>query len=259
MYPERIVCLGAEFPDILDRLGVLDRVVGISAYTEGPAKALSIPKVSGFRHGNVQRILDRRPDLVLLTSTVQTHLADELAGKGVPLLHLYPHRFHDMIQSVRLLGNVVNRAGAAEALIAGWEEELFRVRELALRQAFHPRVYFEEWMDPMICGTGWVSDLVETAGGIDVFAQRSRAGRRAAERVVTPEEVIAEDPDVILVSWCGKPMVKEEMLARPGWNQIRAVQHDAIVEMPFTILQCGPGLMDSLERLRTIMSQVAPR
>lgn len=259
MYPERIVCLGAEFPDILDRLGVLDRVVGISAYTEGPPDALKIPKVSGFRHGNVQRILERRPDLVLLTSTVQTRLADALAGHGVPLLHLYPHRFHDMIQSVRLLGNVVNRPDAAESLIAGWEEEVAKLVSVARRKSFRPRVYFEEWMDPLICGTGWVSDLVEMAGGVDIFAERSRAGKRALERVVTSEAVLAQDPDLILVSWCGKPMRKDEILARPGWDRIRAVQADAIVEIPFTILQCGPTLLDNLRTLPKILSQVEPR
>lgn len=254
MYPARIVCLGAELPDIFHRLGVLDRVVGISAYTDWPPEALSLPKVSGFRHGSARRILQADPDLVILTSGVQQPLAKELAGNGVPLLHLYPHRLVDMFSTVRLLGRLVDEAARADALVAEWQTVVASYEERGRTRSRRPRVYFEEWMDPLIAGIGWVSDLIELAGGEDVFRARALEGRSAAGRRLTPSDVTDARPDVILASWCGKPLIRDEILGRPGFGEIPAVAHDAVVEIPASILQCGPRLMDLLPVLEEIIA-----
>ncbi len=246
MYPARIVCLGAELPDIFHRLGCLDRVVGISAYTDWPPEALAIPKVSGFRHGRARPILAVEPDLVILTSTVQQSLAQELAGHGVPLLHLYPHRLADMFQTVRLLGRLADRSEAADRLADGWAADAAQWEARRASDPHPPRVYFEEWMDPLVAGTGWVSDLVELAGGRDVFRSTATSGRSAAGRTVTPEQVQAEAPELIFASWCGKPLDRPALMGRPGWDTVPAVAQDAVVELPPAILQCGPRLMDQI-------------
>ncbi len=257
MYPERIVCLGAELPDIFQRLGCLDRVVGISAYTDWPPEALTIKKVSGFRHGRARPILAMEPDLIILTSTVQQPLAAELAGHGVPILHLYPHRLADMFQTVRLLGNLVDRAAAADALVSDWMRTAARWQERRDACAHPLPVYFEEWMDPLIAGTGWVSDLIELAGGRDVFRAVAVDGRTAANRTVTPEQVLDREPQLIFASWCGKPFDRAALESRPGWSALPAVAHGAVVELPPTILQCGPRLMDILDELHAHISQAA--
>ncbi|MGC8487358.1 MAG: ABC transporter substrate-binding protein [Clostridia bacterium] len=249
MYPARIVCLGAELPDIFHRLGALDRVVGISAYTDWPPEALTIPKVSGFRHGSARRILQTHPDLVILTSGVQKPLAEELAGHGVPLLHLYPHRLEDMFSTVRLLASLVGEAARAEVMVEAWRAVVVSYEERSRMRDRRPRVYFEEWMDPLIAGIGWVSDLIELAGGEDIFRTRALEGRSAAGRTLTPDAVVAACPDVILASWCGKPLNRAELVGRPGFSEIPAVARDAVVEIPPSILQCGPRLMDLLPDL----------
>jgi iron complex transport system substrate-binding protein len=115
-------------------------------------------------------------------------------------------------------------------------------------------VYFEEWDDPMISGIGWVSELVEAAGGIDVFADR-RSGKSARDRFVTAEEVIRQEPDIIIGSWCGKKFRAEKLASRPGFDDIPAVQCGALYEIKSPlILQPGPAaLTDGLAALRAII------
>ena len=256
-YPERIVCLAAEIPGILAELGALDRVVGISAYTTYPQEALTIPKVSGFQHGSVARILAQKPDVVIVTSMVQQKLAAGLAERGASIVHLNPHRLEDLFNNVQLLGAIVGEAQRALALVNHLYAEIEAVRRVAsesLRR--RPRVYFEEWMDPLIAGVGWVSDLIEAAGGTDVFRERSLAGRQARDRTVTREEWIAAQPDIIVASWCGKPFQPEQILARPQAHTVPAVQTGRVYEMDATILECGIRLVDRLHDLVRIIQEV---
>lgn len=248
-YPERIVCLAAEIPGILHALGSLDRVVGISAYTTGPEEALSLPKVSGFEHGSVDRILQVNPDVAILTSGVQQKLAVALGERGVTVIHLHPHRLHDLYQHVRLLGALVGESTRAEALAKQLEGEVESVRHTTHTLPRHPLVYFEEWMDPLMTGIGWVSDLIEAAGGIDIFRERSLSGRQSKDRVVAPEEWIEAQPDIFLASWCGKPFDLESVKERCGADTVPALQHNAVHEVDGSILQCGVALIDRLHEL----------
>ena len=155
---------------------------------------------------------------------------------------------------ILLLGRLVGQEAKAAALVADHRAHLDAVRERCARTA-RPRVYFEEWPDPMISGIRWVSELIGIAGGQDVFAERSH-GKLAKERFVQPEDVIAARPDVILGSWCGKPVDKEAIRTRAGWANLPAVRNDAIHEIPSVlILQPGPAcLSDGLDMLARILS-----
>lgn len=255
VFPERIVCLAAEIPEILFELGALDRVVGISAYTTRPEAALHLPKVSGFQHGSVDRIMQQRPELVILTSGVQKELAGKLAAAGAALLHLNPHRLDDLFANVRLLGNLVGEPLRAKALCERMQADVADVRRQAEALPRRPSVYFEEWMDPILCGTGWVSDLIEIAGGTDVFREQSVVGRATAARVVTEAAWANAAPDIMLASWCGKPFDEQVVFARPGSNAVPAVRDGRVYELDGTILQCGPMLMDSLREIHRIIAR----
>ena len=254
MYPERIVCLAAEVPEMLAAVGALDRVVGISAYTTRPAEALGLPKVSGFSHGSVERILSVRPDLAITTSLVQRGLASELMGRGVPVLHLCPQRFDQVLDSILVVAGAVGRGASGEALVDRLRAEAATVRAAAAGLPRRPRVYFEEWDDPLLHGIAWVSDLIEMAGGRDVFRERSLASPRADGRVLRPEEVLERDPEIVLASWCGKPFDRAALEARPGWSAMAAVRSGRVYALDSTVLQAGPMLLDSL---RTIAGIVA--
>ena len=259
MHPSRIVCLAAEIPEIFWRLGALDRVVGISAYTTRPAEALALPKVSGFQNGSAERIARAAPDLAILTSGVQRDLAAKLGEAGIAVLHLHPHRLSDMFAHIRLLGQIAGAAGRAESLCAELTAEVEAVRRAGAVLPRRPRVYFEEWMEPLICGAGWVSDLIEIAGGEDVFRERAVAGRAARERVVAPAEVAAADPELILASWCGRPFAADALMERPGARDTAAVRARDVHEVSGEILQCGPMLVDALQEVHARVRACAER
>ncbi len=256
-YPTRIVSLAAEMPAILDALNALDRVVGISAYTTYPDQALSIPKVSGFEHGSVDRILAQQPDLVIATSTVQSKLAASLAERGATILHVNPHRLDDLYQNIALIGAVVGESQRAHELVQELQRQVDAVRQESRLVSARPRVYFEEWMDPQIAGIGWVSDLIEIAGGEDVFRERAISGRRAQDRVVTEEEWAQAAPDIMLFSWCGKPFQLETVLNRSMAHGVPAVRHGQLYAIDGSILECGPRLVDRVRELARIFRENA--
>jgi iron complex transport system substrate-binding protein len=117
---------------------------------------------------------------------------------------------------IRMIGAIVDIRERAQQLVDGLEARLAEARSLAERLPKRPRVFFEEWDDPLISGIGWVSELIEIAGGIDIFADRRNQGA-AKDRVVTVEEVVAREPDLIIGSWCGKKFRRERVAARPGY------------------------------------------
>lgn len=248
-FPERIICLAAETPEILYRLGALDKVVGISAYTTRPEQALGIEKVSGFKYGSSNRIMSLNPDLVILTSGVQKELAMKLAAAGATLLHFNPHRLNDLFDAISLLGNIVGKSKEAEILNQEIQSEIAMIQEQGNTLAVRPKVYFEEWMDPLICGTAWVSDLITIAGGEDVFREKSIQGRSSSDRTIAADDVVQMQPDVVLASWCGKPFEMSSFVTRQGYDDIPAVRNSEIYEVDSRILQFGPMLLDSLKEL----------
>jgi len=121
-------------------------------------------------------------------------------------------------------------------------------------------MYFEEWDEPMISGIGWVSELVEAAGGIDVVQDAGRTKERQGPHR-DAEAVIAARPDIVIGSWCGKKFVPAKFAARPGFDVIPAVRDGFLREIKSTlILQPGPAaLTDGLDALETIVAEWASR
>ena len=253
--PRRIVCLTEEPTEILYALGEGERVVGISAWTQRPPEARADkPIVSGFTGGNVERIAELEPDLVVGFSDIQAELASKLIARNLQVLIFNQRSIAEILDVVLVLGRIVGREARAESLIEGYRERLAEVRAQSAARSERPRVYFEEWMDPMISGIQWVSELIEIAGGEDVFADRAR-GKLAKERFVTAEEVVAARPDVIAASWCGKPVDKDQIRGRPGFDGVPAVADDRIHEIASEIiLQPGPAcLTDGLDALVAVL------
>ncbi|RMG96169.1 MAG: cobalamin-binding protein, partial [Deltaproteobacteria bacterium] len=237
--PRRIVCLSPESADVLYRLGAGDRIVGICAGTIVPDDVTRPPPVvTAFGGGSVRRIAELRPDLVLAFSDVQADLARDLVRAGLAVVVWNQRTVQEILDAIVALGNLVGAAAAGRRLADACRRHVERIAANA--PADRPRVYFEEWDDPMVCGIGWVSELVEIAGGVDVFADRAQA-RRAEGRTVTPEEVAARAPQVVLASWCGKPFDRDAFLARPGFADLPAARSGRIHEVPaHLLLQPGP-------------------
>lgn len=256
MYPSRIVCLTEETTETLYLLGEGDRVVGISGYTVRPPEARHKPKVSSFLHARFEKIAALEPDLILAFSDLQAEITNELVRRGYPVFTFNQRSVAEILQMIRMLGGMLGVSDRAEALVHELEAGLTRIRESAATFGRRPRVYFEEWDDPLISGIQWVEELIEIAGGDPVFPQL-RCGRLAKDRIVSSDDVIAAAPDVIIGSWCGKPVRKERIAARPGWDAIAAVRDGQIYEVKSTyILQPGPAsLTEGVRQLHAILRE----
>jgi iron complex transport system substrate-binding protein len=252
-FPQRVVCLTAETAEIAFALGAGDRVVGVPGTARRPDAARERARVGGFTTFRTDKILALEPDLVLAFSDLQSPVVGELIGAGVSVLCTNQRSFDEMLSAVLLVGGALGREEAARELIADMRDEVKQVREYSSVWPDRPRVYFEEWMDPLIAGIGWVSDLVDIAGGRDVFAEL-RDRRSARERVVAADEVVRRDPEIILASWCGKPVDVAAISGRPGWSRVTAVARGEIHEIAGDdVLAPGPSLMHGLRRIHEII------
>jgi iron complex transport system substrate-binding protein len=257
-FPSRIVCLTEETTETLYLLGQGARVVGISGYTVRPPEAREKPKVSAFINARFDKIEALDPDLVLAFSDLQADIAAELIRRGYPVVTFNQRSVEEILQMVRIVGALVGCADRAETLAADLERGLDEIRARAAALPRRPRVFFEEWDNPLISGIRWVDELIEIAGGDPVFPEL-RAGRLARERIVSPDDAAARDPEIIVASWCGKAMKKRTIVERPGWDRVSAVRRDHVYEIKSTyILQPGPAsLTEGVTRLHDIVARVA--
>lgn len=252
--PERIVCLTEETVETLYLLGEADRIVGVSGYAVRPKRVRQEkPRVSAFTSADIPKILALQPDLVLTFSDLQAEIAAELIRSGIAVMAYNQRDVAGIFAMIRHLGAMVGARDRATDLVDGYERRLAEIAGRAKGKP-RPKVYFEEWDDPMISGIGWVSELVEIAGGQEAFPDL--AGKdKARDRFVTSDQVIAAAPDVILASWCGKKVRPERIAARAGWDTIPAVRDGRITEIKSPlILQPGPAaLTDGLDAIVTAL------
>ena len=255
-YPCRIVCLSEETTETLYLLGEQDRIVGISGYTVRPPQARrDKPKVSAFTSARIDRIVALHPDLVLTFSDLQAEIAAELIKNGLAVHAFNQRDVAGILAMIRLLGAMVGAGGAAARLADTLAGRIERVRTRCAHGP-RPRVFFEEWDEPLISGIGWVSELIAIAGGEDCFADLA-TNALARDRIVTSEAVCERRPDMVIGSWCGKRFRPELVAARPGWDSVPAVAGGHLYEVKSSlILQPGPAaLTDGLAALEQAIGQ----
>jgi iron complex transport system substrate-binding protein len=255
--PRRIVCLTAETAETLFLLGEDRRIVGISGFTSRPKEVLQKPRISTFTSAKIEQILELQPDLVIGFSKLQAQIAHDLIKAGVTVLVFNQRSVEEVLESILTVSRLVAVESRGLALVEQLQSELTHIAESACRFPRRPRVFFEEWMDPLISGIRWVEELIEIAGGQNVFPHL-RQERDAKRRTVTPDMVIAANPEVILASWCGRKVDKQKIGAREGWASISAVHAGHIYELKSSyILQPGPAsLTEGARQLHAILAHV---
>jgi iron complex transport system substrate-binding protein len=256
-YPRRIVCLTDETTETLYLLGEQDRIVGVSGYTTRPPEARKKPRVSAFRNAKFDAILDLKPDLVLAFSDVQAEITRELVRRGVTVLNFNQRSVAQIIDMMRVLARIVGKPVQGAALVENLQRGLDEIAAAAKGLRARPRVYFEEWNDPLISGIEWVEELIEIAGGTPIFPELRGRGK-AQDRVVEAAAVVERDPEVILASWCGRKVNVGQICARPGWNAVSAVRNGHVYEIKSAIiLQPGPAsLTDGVRQVHEILAGV---
>jgi iron complex transport system substrate-binding protein len=258
-YPRRIVCLTEETTETLYLLGEGDRVVGVSGYTVRPPEARQKARVSSFLSARYEKIDTLKPDLILAFSDLQAHIAADLGKRGYPVMLFNQRSVAEILQMIRMVGALIGCADRAEELATGLERGLDGIRAAAARLQ-RPRVYFEEWDEPLISGIRWVEELIEIAGGEPIFPEL-RDAKLGKDRIVDAVDVIRRNPQVIVASWCGKPVRTARIAGRDGWDAIEAVRNGQIHEIKSAlILQPGPAaLTDGVQQLHRIISTAARR
>jgi iron complex transport system substrate-binding protein len=260
MGPQRIVCLTEETTEWLYLLGEQDRIVGISGYTVRPRRARQEkPRVSAFIDGRVDRIAELEPDLVVGFSDMQAALAERLIRAGLAVLVTNQRSIAEIFATLRLVAALVDARERAETWIAACEQRHRAIAAAAGVWPRRPRVYFEEWDEPMISAIRWVSELIAIAGGDDVFPELSARSLGADRVIADVTEPARRAPDLVIGSWCGKKFRPEKVAAREGWAEVPAVRKGRLHEIKSCdILQPGPAaLTDGLEQLHRLCADWA--
>ena len=283
-WPYRIACITAETTELVFALGAGERIVGVSGYCVRPAEARTKPKVAAFTSVRLDKLRELKPDLILGFSDLQKDIARDLVAEGFNVFISNQRTLQETADMILAVGRLIGEEKGALKIYENFWAELERLSVqtghfkdgrspgeksqgngisqspggLLRNDAGHnrPRIYFEEWDNPMISGISWVSELIEFLGGEDVFKNK-RAGKTAKERVVSSEDVIAADPEVIIASWCGKKVNFEQIRSRPGWDKIRAVQNNHLYEIKSPdILAPGLSLLHGARRMAVILKKV---
>lgn len=253
---KRIVCLTEETTETLYNLGLDELIVGITRYTFRPAIARKTkPKVSGYIDAKFDKIIALQPDLVITWSDLQADITAELIRRGIEVICFNHRDINGILSMIYKLGSLLGESEKAEKYIEELSANLEKARLVGGNRNHRPKVYFEEWYDPLISGITWVSEIIELCGGDDVYIQ-NRHFYDAKRRIIpTFEDVIPRNPDIMIASWCGKKFKKEVVLCRVGWDNIKAIKNNEIYEIKSEIiLQPGPAaLTDGVDIIMNII------
>jgi len=249
-FPRRIACLSAAHVDICRALGAGDRLVEAPALGESSAGERD---GAGSVRARVDRLLDLEPDLILAFSGEQAETCAELIRAGATVLGTNQRSLDDILRTVSIVGGALGLHGAAVDLVQDIRDEIRQVREYSSMWPRRPRVYFEEWPEPLVSGSRWVSEVIEIAGGRDVFPEL-RERWAANERAVSADEVARRDPDIVVACWRGRPVAVDAIAARPGWQGVSAVRGGRIHEMDAADILCpGPSVLAGLRRIHELV------
>jgi len=258
--PRRIVCLTEEPTEVLYAIGEQDRIVGISGFTVRPPRARKEkPKVAAFTSAKIGEILKLEPDFVIGFSDIQADIARDLIAAGIEVWISNHRSVAGILDYIRRLGAIVGAAEKAQALAQRAAAHIDEVERAAARLPLRPRVYFEEWDEPMISGIRWVAELIRSAGGDDVFPELAEKSLARDRIIADPADVVGRRPDLVFGSWCGKKFRPERVAQRPGWHAIPAVRDGELHEIRAPIiLQPGPAaLFDGLDALHGVIANWA--
>ncbi len=259
-FPSRIVCLSYDTFNILCELGCAEKIIGKPV---GAGKNRSsteyIQNIGSFGSPIFEAIVALKPDIVIGYSEITAGIMAQLITQEINVLDLQHASLEEIYRSIIILGRICNKNREAAALINAMRQGFKEISSGIPQRRPKPVVYFEEWDEPHVCSIKWISEIISIAGGIDAFAHRC-ISQKAMERIVTSSEVIALGPDIIIASWCGKPVDIDAIKQRPGWDAIPAVSQNRIYEVPGEIiLQPGPALIEGARCFSKIINQNAEK
>ena len=220
--PARIVSLNPTITELLFHLGAGHRLVGRTTWDLHPDSARLVPDVGVGLRPNLEAVLSRRPDLVVLYASEDNRAAAaQLRRSGVDVIALKIDAIADFVRAARLVGDAVGRRAAAESTVTHMERALREVGD-ATAALPRPRLVWHVWHEPLIVigGGSYLDELVRIAGGENVYHSLPRPSPQIAL-----EDLIRRDPDVVLAS----PEARETILQDPAWQRLRAVRQGRLL------------------------------
>lgn len=246
--PERIVTIFASNTEIVASLGLADRIVGIEAYTRYPPEVLDRPLVGGRLGFSVDAVVDRRPDLVVVTPSRQaaSQLIDPMERLGIPIVVLLQRDLAEIMANIRLMGRVTGVAERGEAVASQLEARMAKVHDriagLAPPRAIMITGRLGNGLMLIARDGTYTGDAILRAGG------RFGLESRGAIAQISPEAILNADPDVLL--FAGSEPDMKALVARPGWIDMRAVKGGRTYAVSRAeLLIPGPRTVDGIERL----------
>jgi len=247
--PQKLISLTPSVTENLYALGLGDRVVGVSSYSDYPPEAASKPVVGDAFQLNYEQILLLEPDLIIGDAQLVKNYMAKLEELGLTVLAINPTNLQEVMDSLLLLGKATGAVDAAGEVVSEMQGKIQAV-DVAVRDLpaeARPLVFVEVWDEPlMTCGPGsFMQELIELAGGENLAAD---AGEAWVE--YSSELVVERDPEVILLT---RPYI-DELMARSAWQGIGAVRSGRVVEVnsdPF--VRTTPRLADALVELAAIL------
>jgi iron complex transport system substrate-binding protein len=256
-YPKRIICLTEETTELLYLLQEQSRIIGISVYTVRPDNApKEKTKVSSFISGNIKKIKSLKPDLIIGFSDIQAQLAHDLIKEGLNVLITNQRSIDEIFETMSLIGSLVGRNKETSLLIDTWKQTLDLISRKAKARSFKPKVFFQEWNEPIITAIQWVRELVEICGGNEINSNIKNMSL-AKDRIVSKDYIAARNPDIIIGSWCGKPVDYNWIHSVKEWKDIKAIKENKLYEIDSSIIvQPGPALfIEGVQKLQSIIEQ----
>ena len=257
-YPEKIISVAPSCTEILFAIGAGDKVVGVTDYCDYPYDFAAwiaegnMTSIGDFTAPNLEVITALSPDLILASGGVQTESVDTLRDRGYKVLVLDPTSVDGILNNIELVGNATGKRAEATALINELTSRINAVGE-AVADADKPKVYYETYYEITsswtIGGLAWQSELIEKAGGTNVFGDQQMAYYQ-----YQVEALIARNPDVIVLPASGMGTGEQASIdavkERPGWDTMNAVQNDRIYQIDPNLLErSGPRIVDAIEQL----------
>ena len=249
--PQRVVSLQPSITSIMERLGLLDRLVACTKYCSDICTAVrehEIAIIEDSWTADSEQIRAVKPDLVIASVPYQVDAVAEILKSGAQFLGLAPHTLRDVYADIASIAGIMNEPNRGHYLIHEMQMEVERVRARNATRENPPSVYCEEWGKPLIHSQPWVAELVEAAGGRFV----GEAGKQTI-----PERIQQLDPDIMIAAWCGAGdrVPLEKIIPRRGWEELKAAREGRIYCINDEYLNTpGPTLLAGLHALEAAIN-----
>jgi iron complex transport system substrate-binding protein len=243
--------------EILFALGLGNCIVGVDSHSDYPPQVKDLPKVGPDLRINMEKVKALEPDLIVASLTVpgMERNIEALKEMKLPYIVLNPQSIKETLEDVLMVGEIIGALKEAHILVEKIRHTIESIKSGAEKAKYKPRLYWEWWPKPLIaaCRLSWVNDMSEIVSGFNIFSHIEKTSS-----IVEDSEILNQDPDILLICWCGdkmqKRMSKDKILSRHGWESLKSIKEKNVYCIPESLFgRPGPRITDGLKLLSQIV------